>query len=262
MEELGVHLVSYDRAGYGESDPNPKRSRRSEASDIEELADTLKLGSRFYLIGYSLGGHGVWASIKYIPGRLSLDMSAACRSCTSGPCGKLPVAGVSGELVGEAYRKQEVGDQWALRVAYYTPWLLHWWMSQPWLPTSTVVKATTHLPNQLDAQIRDWAVSSGILEKRRKLATQQGIHESYYRDMMVMFGPWEFDPMDLHPPPFPVHLWQGDEDGLVPVTLQRYICKRLGWIEYHELPATGHYLTAVPGFGNLLLKTLLAGTSS
>lgn len=98
--------------------------------------------------------------------------------------------------------------------------------------------------------------------QRRKLATQQGVHESYYRDMMVMFGKWEFDPMDLLPPSFPVHLWQGDEDGLVPVTLQRYICSRLKWIEYHELSKTGHYLSAVPGFGDLVLKTLLVSTST
>lgn len=250
MEELGVYLVSYDRAGYAESDPNPKRSPRTEASDIEELADALNLGSRFYLIGYSLGGHAVWASIKYIPGRLA---GAALLA----PVINYWWPGFPKNLTEEAYKKQAVGDQWALRISHHAPWLLHWWMKQSWLPTSTVVKATTHLPNRLDAQIRDWAASSGMLEKRRKLAAQQGMEESYYRDMKVMFGKWEFDPMDLHEPPFPVHLWQGDEDGLVPVTLQRYICHRLAWIDYHELSMTGHYLSAVPGFGDLLLKTLL-----
>jgi len=69
VEELGVYMVGYDRAGYGESDPNPSRSPKSEALDVQELADALKLGPRFYLIGFSLGGHAVWASIKYIPGR-------------------------------------------------------------------------------------------------------------------------------------------------------------------------------------------------
>ncbi|MCD7471803.1 hypothetical protein HAX54_012472 [Datura stramonium] len=42
------------RAGYGESDPNPKRSVKSEASDIEELAEQLQLGSKYYVIGVSL----------------------------------------------------------------------------------------------------------------------------------------------------------------------------------------------------------------
>ena len=64
-----------------------------------------------------------------------------------------------------------------------------------------------------------------------------------HRDMTVGFGSWEFDPMDLKKPFLEnegsVHLWQGDDDGLVPVALQRYIVGRLLWIHYHELSG-GH----------------------
>lgn len=69
MDELGVCILTFDRAGYGESDPNPKRSVKSEAFDIQELADQLHLGSKFYLIGVSLGTYAVWACLKYIPHR-------------------------------------------------------------------------------------------------------------------------------------------------------------------------------------------------
>uniref|UniRef100_A0A9I9CK63 Alpha/beta-Hydrolases superfamily protein n=1 Tax=Cucumis melo TaxID=3656 RepID=A0A9I9CK63_CUCME len=48
MEEVKAYMVIYDRAGYGESDPYPSRSVKTEAFDIEELADKLKLGSKFY----------------------------------------------------------------------------------------------------------------------------------------------------------------------------------------------------------------------
>ncbi|CAL9053558.1 unnamed protein product [Musa banksii] len=256
IEELGIYIVGYDRAGYGESDPNPSRSLRSEASDIAELADALELGPRFYLIGFSLGGHAVWASIKYIPDRIA---GAAMMA----PVINYRWPGFPRHLSEEAYRKQQPGDQWALRVAYYAPWLLHWWMKQSWLPSSTVIKGTTHLPNRLDAQLREYVMkNSGMFEERRKLATQQGMLESFYRDMMVMFGKWEFDPMDLSQPPFPVHLWHGDEDGLVPVTLQRYICSRLSWINYHELKETGHYLGGVQSLVDVVLKTLLVASVS
>lgn len=69
MEELGVYMVGFDRAGYGESDPDPNRSVRSTALDIEELADALELGPKFYLVGHSIGGHATWGAIKYIPDR-------------------------------------------------------------------------------------------------------------------------------------------------------------------------------------------------
>ena len=69
IDELCIYILQYDRAGYGESDPNPKRSLKSEALDIEELADQLQLGSDFYVIGVSMGSYATWSCLKYIPHR-------------------------------------------------------------------------------------------------------------------------------------------------------------------------------------------------
>lgn len=69
VEDLGIYIVSFDRPGYGESDPNPKRTVKGMASDIEELADQLGLGHRFYVIGFSMGGQVLWSCLKYIPHR-------------------------------------------------------------------------------------------------------------------------------------------------------------------------------------------------
>ncbi|KAK4396734.1 hypothetical protein Sango_1510000 [Sesamum angolense] len=54
LKELQIYLVAFDRAGYGESDPNPKRSVRSDALDVQELADKLQLGPKFMLSGAAL----------------------------------------------------------------------------------------------------------------------------------------------------------------------------------------------------------------
>ncbi|MED6224681.1 hypothetical protein PIB30_086416 [Stylosanthes scabra] len=54
LEELGAYIVSFDRPGYGESDPDPNRTPKSLAFDVEELADKLQLGPKFYAIGYSM----------------------------------------------------------------------------------------------------------------------------------------------------------------------------------------------------------------
>ena len=69
VKELGIYIVSFDRPGYGESDPNPRRTVKSMALDIEELADQLELGSKFYVIGISMGGQVLWSCLKYIPHR-------------------------------------------------------------------------------------------------------------------------------------------------------------------------------------------------
>lgn len=81
--------------------------------------------------------------------------------------------------------------------------------------------------------------------------------------MMVGFGTWEFDPLDLKNP-FPnnessVHLWHGDEDRLVPVILQRYIVQRLPWIHYHELSGAGHMFPFADGMSDTIVKAVLTG---
>lgn len=67
--DLGIYFLYFDRAGYGESDPYPSRSVKSEAYDIEELADKLQIGKKFYIIGMSIGAYPVWGCLKYIPHR-------------------------------------------------------------------------------------------------------------------------------------------------------------------------------------------------
>ncbi|PNX67360.1 alpha/beta fold hydrolase, partial [Trifolium pratense] len=74
-------------------------------------------------------------------------------------------------------------------------------------------------------------------------------------------GSWEYTPLDLQNP-FPnnegsVHLWQGDDDLLVPVTLQRYIARNLPWIHYHELTGSGHIFPHGDGMSEAIIKSLL-----
>jgi len=79
--------------------------------------------------------------------------------------------------------------------------------------------------------------------------------------MIIGFGSWEYSPLDLENP-FPnneasVHIWQGDDDRMVSVTLQRYIAQKLPWILYHELPGSGHLFFYADGMSDTIMKTLL-----
>ncbi|XP_002528732.2 uncharacterized protein LOC8267147 [Ricinus communis] len=254
VEELGVYIVSFDRPGYGESDPHPKRTLKSLALDIEELADQLGLGSKFYIVGFSMGGELTWSCLKYIPHRL-----AGATLLT--PVTNYWWPGFPANLSKEAYKQQFPQDQWVLRVAHYAPWLTYWWNTQKWFPGSSAIAMN---PNILSRQ--DKEVVAKLLQEKNNYegyATQQGEPESIHRDLMIGFGTWEFDPMDLENP-FPnnegsVHLWQGDEDGLVPVMLQRYIAQRLSWIHYHELPGSGHMFPFVDGMADRIMKAKLTG---
>ncbi|XP_077230777.1 putative lysophospholipase BODYGUARD 1 [Tasmannia lanceolata] len=252
--ELGIYFLSFDRAGYGESDPNPKRTVKSEAMDIEEMADQLEMGPKFYVIGMSMGGYTAWSCLKYIPHRLAgvaLIAPVINRWWPSFPA----------NLSRNAYEQQLVQDRWTLRIAHYAPSFLYWWMTQKWFPSLSITQGSPDIFSQQDKEIFQKMIATGAhFEDHTR---QQGDYESLHRDMMVGFGKWEFDPMDLSNP-FPnnegsVHLWQGHEDRLVPFELQRYVSKKLPWIKYHEIPNGGHLFVFADGVGDIILRELLLG---
>lgn len=80
---------------------------------------------------------------------------------------------------------------------------------------------------------------------------------------MVGFGKWAFDPTDIKNPfqnnEGTVHLWQGDEDRLSPVILNRFIANKLPWIRYHELPGEGHLFPFNEGMSEAMMKEFLIG---
>ncbi|XP_065855272.1 uncharacterized protein [Euphorbia lathyris] len=252
-KQLEVYIVSFDRPGYGESDPHPSRTLKSLTSDIEELADQLGLGSKFYMIGYSMGGELTWSCLKYIPHRIAGALLLT-------PATNFWWPGFPANLSTEGFRKMLPEDQWALRVAHYTPWLSYWWNTQKWFPGSAIIANHPDIFSQQDKEI---VAKFDRKSKFLGYEKQQGEAESIHRDSAVAFGKWEFDPMDMENP-FPnneasVHLWQGDEDLFVPVMLQRYIMQRLPWIHYHELPGSGHLFPFLDGMFEKMTRLMLTG---
>ncbi|KAK7278660.1 hypothetical protein RJT34_23695 [Clitoria ternatea] len=251
VEDLGIYIVSFDRPGYGESDPDPNRTLKSIAVDIEELADQLGLGSKFYVVGFSMGGQVVWNCLKYIPHRLA---GAALLT----PAINYWWPGLPANLSTEAYKQQRLQDQWACRVSHYMPWLTYWWNTQRWFPLYSVI---AHSPDILSHQDRELLPKITNRKSYMAQVRQQGEYESVHRDLNMAFGKWDYSPLDLENP-FPtdegsVHIWQGDDDLLVPVTLQRYIAQNLPWVQYHELQGAGHFFVHVDGMTDTIIKSLL-----
>ena len=42
LDELGIHLVAFDRPGYGQSSPQRRRNFTTFVRDLEQLADHLR----------------------------------------------------------------------------------------------------------------------------------------------------------------------------------------------------------------------------
>src|SRR6202051_4122253 len=62
----GIRLISYDRPGYGESDPQPGRTVASAADDVRTICSALGI-SRLATWGVSGGGPHVLACAALLP---------------------------------------------------------------------------------------------------------------------------------------------------------------------------------------------------
>ncbi|KAF1885267.1 hypothetical protein Lal_00029156 [Lupinus albus] len=227
VDELGVYFLHYDRAGYGESDPNPKRSLKSEALDIEELADQLQIG----LAGLAMIAPVInyqWPSIPK-------------------------------NLIRGDYRRRLV--RLSLWLAKYCPRLLHWCVSRKWLPSNSVIEKNPAFFNKRDIDILKTIPGFPMLTKDK--LKEKVVFDTLKGDWMVAFGKWEFDPMKLTNP-FPqnrssVHIWQGYEDKVVPSKIQRFVSRKMPWINYHEVSDGGHLIVHYSGICEAILKALLLG---
>ncbi|CAN6587718.1 unnamed protein product [Malus baccata var. baccata] len=192
IEELIMYLLFFDKAGYGESDPYPSRSVKSEA----------------LLSGASLVVPFVNEWWPHFPADLARESL----------------------------------------VARCTPWLFHWWMTQKWFPSLSILAGNTAIfcPKDLE-MLQKLSKTPSIGQEK---ITQQGEQESLFRNILAGYGKWEFDPMDLNNP-FPdnegsVHIWQGYEDKIIPYKL-------------NQIPDFGHFLLFDKNQCEAVLKALLLG---
>ncbi|XP_019224077.1 PREDICTED: uncharacterized protein LOC109205782 [Nicotiana attenuata] len=254
IEELQIYLLSYDRAGYGESDPHSKRSVKSEGLDIQELANKLQLGPKFYVVGLSMGAYPVWGCLNYIPHRLA-------GVALVGPAVNYWWTCYPSKLSKEALKMIIPQDKRTFQIAHYAPWLINWWMNQKWFHTSSYMEGNMAIFCDADLEIvkhLDKTPSPGQ-EKVR----QQGEFESLYRDLIVGYGKWEFDPTEVSNPfqenEGKVHLWQGYDDRIIPRKLNQYLAEKLHWIQYHEVPYAGHFLIYNATLCETILRKLVNG---
>jgi pimeloyl-ACP methyl ester carboxylesterase len=70
LDQLGVCLITYDRPGYGGSDPYPGRSVAHAANDVRAIADEFGY-HRFAVLGRSGGGPHALACAALLPDRVT-----------------------------------------------------------------------------------------------------------------------------------------------------------------------------------------------
>jgi pimeloyl-ACP methyl ester carboxylesterase len=224
--ERGLRVLCPDRGGIGGSDPVPGRTIAGYADEVTALADVLGL-DRFATVGYSAGG----------PFALACAAGGGPRvTGTALMAGAGPIDDRPGAREGLASSDLELLETIEQRPARAATMLRIQRLATRLAPSMAVKQ----IAGELAAPDREFLARrppaeemSFFLESLRQ--GPAGVIEEY----RLWAGPWH---LDWSAVTAPVEIFQGEEDGMVPMHHAEDIAARLpaGLARVHRLPATGH----------------------
>lgn len=251
-QEIGVRLISIDRPGYGDSEPDDARLIIDWPDDVLCVANQLKL-KRFALLGVSGGGPYVlacaWRLAQPEPHPLKGRVSALTLVCPLGPI----------------YRDEQLEQmQWAarinLRMGQQADWLNELVFGGPTTALLTRWPGLVEQARSLAAPAADREVlanpqTTAILNRTIADAMANSAPGAR-RDLYLYTHDWRlpFQQIDV-----PIHIWHGQADGTVPIEHARWYADQLPDVMLTELPDEGHYSVPVL-YSRQILTELVSAT--
>jgi pimeloyl-ACP methyl ester carboxylesterase len=225
-EEQGVRLVSYDRAGYGESARDAGRDIAAVAADAASIADALGI-DRFATWGLSGGGPHALACAALLPERVAAVASAAGVA----PFGVEGLDWLAG--MGEA-NVQEFGAALAGEETL-RPALEAEAAGLASATTEEVIEAMSTLLSGPDVAACKGGLGEWVLAGFR-IGLGHGV-EGWVDDDLAFTRPWGFEPAEIERPALVV---QGRQDFMVPGGHGEWLASRIPGAEAWFSEEEGH----------------------
>ena len=220
----GIRALSFSRAGYGISDRNEGRTVFSNNGDVRELLDSFGIRD-FISIGWSGGG----------PHALATTMM-------TGSKGAITLAGV-GEygapdldfLAGMGPENEEEFGEALKGEAEISAWMDKNAVPFKDVTDNEIREALGGLIGDVDKKALD-----GVIADEYATATRKGLAVSFdgwIDDDIAFVQPWGFALADIS---VPVHIWQGDDDFMVPHAHSYWLEKHIPTGKLNFVPGHGH----------------------
>lgn len=220
----GIRALSFSRAGYGISDRNEGRTVFSNNGDVRELLDSFGIRD-FVSIGWSGGG----------PHALATTMM-------SGSKGAITLAGV-GEygapdldfLAGMGPENEEEFGEALKGEAEISAWMDKNAVPFKDVTDNDIREALGGLIGDVDKKALE-----GVIADEYATATRKGLAVSFdgwIDDDIAFVQPWGFALADIS---VPVHIWQGDDDFMVPHAHSYWLEKHIPTGKLNFVPGHGH----------------------
>jgi pimeloyl-ACP methyl ester carboxylesterase len=233
-QQQGVRLLSYDRAGYGDSTRNPERVVADVVQDVETIADALGL-DQFATWGLSGGGPHALATAAGLPDRVVAVASVASIAPPDRPDLDLTEGMGEGNIVEFGLAQQ--GEE-ALR-----PALERDSAELGTLDVPAFVEGMRPFLSDLDAAALDGELGAYLLDGfRRSLARSV---DGWVDDDLAFTRPWGFELESVRAPTLVV---QGRQDLMVPWAHGEWLA--------HNLPSAEAWLREDEGHLTLLVSVV------
>lgn len=238
LDRLGVRLLTYDRPGYGGSQPRPGRRVADAAADVAAVADAFGV-HQFAVTGWSGGGPHALATAALLPERVTRCALLASVGPLDGP-GLDFFAGMSEENI------EEFDAALSGRAALEA------------LLDPVAAAVTDDVGAFLAAFAADLPAVDADLVRRpdfeQLLATLFGEAmrpgtDGWVDDDLAFVRRWG---VDLSSITVPVSVWQGSADLMVPFAHGRWLADAVPGARPHLLDGEGHLSVVVGRVGEVL----------
>jgi len=221
---LGVRWICADQPGVGGSSPKPGRKMVDWGSDMEQLADHLKLDT-FDVAGHSGGGPHALSIAFHLPDRVK-------KVALASPVAPFDAPGVTDMLVMKDLKL-------IVRIRQHHR-LLRWAMRldakkiEKDIP-SYVAMAGDELPHDAPTFHRNPGQQAMFEDNFRLgyIQDEEGVYE-----MAVALWDWGFAPKGVKQP---VDVFYGSADDIISSRMPLYLCDELPHATSHEWEGAGHY---------------------
>jgi pimeloyl-ACP methyl ester carboxylesterase len=241
-DRLGIHLVSVERPGVGDSTDHRYETIREWAGDAAAVADALG-HDEFAVVGLSGGGPYALACAHELPDRVKAVglLGSVC-----------PVVGADA-VPGASIVDLAVLFQWLLdplrRVA--SPGL--WLVVQPFMPATHWILElyAGRMPEGDRVVFADPEVEGMVIDDI--VHATRSSFGAVVHDVALFGREWGFSMADVR---VPVLWWHGDEDNIIPVAQAQHTSALLSACKFEVRPGESHI--GAFAIADLVLERLLA----
>jgi pimeloyl-ACP methyl ester carboxylesterase len=227
LYNLGVHLISFDRPGYGGSDRLRGRQVAAAAADVQAIADDLGL-DRFAVVGRSGGGPHALACGALLPDRVR-RVAALVSLAPKDAAGLDWFAGMTPSNI-RAYRAAERGHQ---RIAATMEQRARRIRDDP-------AQLLAGLRQELSGADQAVVADSGIrrmLQSNYREAFRQNA-DGWIDDVLAFTTDWGFKAQDITAATW---LWHGADDQFSPVDHSRWLAEHIPDATLFLEPGASHF---------------------